>query len=542
MSPIVAVAWALLAFFSLWAGQVFLALRRLRFERPSCQSCAEDEVAFRVRARLRLAVDKLKRLGFVPVGYTVTCSNADSPTLPVFSEVLYREDPPTFASIWLSSWSRGRGRPRVDFSSLRADGGLWVTASMPAGLVGGKSSKSPKSYVQIDGSQLSIGRRWARHDFDVHDLDLVAADVGQLNVEAEQAVAVVLQEGLDSGRLIAIGKAQVRLSLRVALTETLTSFIGTRASPLYGETPADSVPEGVDAEWEADRHAEWVALGRKATGLGAVVLSGLTLLLFAWPLSTLLSLDLVAALVVVVVAHELGHFFAMRHFRFREPSIFFMPFLGGATTGDKPDARLHERVLVALAGPIPGLVAALAYGLFVPLAEQSPLVRTVSLVSIFLNGFNLLPFWPLDGGHLVERTLLPGHPRLGVAFIALSASVLVGLAWVHGDWVAVVAVSVAAIFSLRSGLAVASVLRALPADGPSGQLPADCCTLVDLYRLAALVHGGDDDDRKRFSLVRRLEPRVFARTGSSRYRAAFFVVYVLVLLSAAWSIARVLNL
>ena len=189
----------------------------------------------------------------------------------------------------------------------------------------------------------------------------------------------------------------------------------------------------------------------------------------------------------------------------------------------------------------PGLVAALAYGLFVPLAEQSPLVRTVSLVSIFLNGFNLLPFWPLDGGHLVERTLLPGHPRLGVAFIALSASVLVGLAWVHGDWVAVVAVSVAAIFSLRSGLAVASVLRALPTDGPSGQLPADCCTLVDLYRLAALVHGGDDDDRKRFSLVRRLEPRVFARAGSSRYRAAFFLVYVLVLLSAAWSIDRVLN-
>jgi hypothetical protein len=67
-------------------------------------------------------------------------------------------------------------------------------------------------------------------------------------------------------------------------------------------------------------------------------------------------------------------------------------------------------------GPVPGLVLAVA---LLSNAQQAWAVE-LGLMLLLINGLNLAPFEPLDGGRLVNLILFSRHPRLGAAFGALS--------------------------------------------------------------------------------------------------------------------------
>lgn len=85
--------------------------------------------------------------------------------------------------------------------------------------------------------------------------------------------------------------------------------------------------------------------------------------------------DFIAALVIVLVVHELGHYAAMRAFGYRDTKMFFIPFLGAAVSGRHDDASGTQRAVVALAGPLPGIVLGmLAVWLLGPL---SPFMATL---------------------------------------------------------------------------------------------------------------------------------------------------------------------
>jgi hypothetical protein len=53
---------------------------------------------------------------------------------------------------------------------------------------------------------------------------------------------------------------------------------------------------------------------------------------------------------------------------------------------------------------------------------------------LILNGFNLLPFLPLDGGWVVHSVLFVRHPLLDVTFRLLAALALLGVALLLGSW------------------------------------------------------------------------------------------------------------
>lgn len=137
-------------------------------------------------------------------------------------------------------------------------------------------------------------------------------------------------------------------------------------------------------------------------------------------------------LIFILLLHELGHYLAMRHFRYHETGIFFIPLLGAFVSGSKRTLSQQESATIILAGPLPGLLLGI---LLVLLTRNAPLdpptlavLNWAGVAFILLNGFNLLPIYPLDGGQLLNRVFLDEKSRLGQVFVLLSALLLAWLA------------------------------------------------------------------------------------------------------------------
>lgn len=140
-----------------------------------------------------------------------------------------------------------------------------------------------------------------------------------------------------------------------------------------------------------------------------------------------------AAFVAVLFVHEMGHALMMRLVGYRDVNIFFIPFFGAMATG-KPGKVLHpwQEALILLAGPLPGLVGG-AWLFNSSLAEAYPIARQAGLLALTINGLNLLPISPLDGGRILDLVLFRRTPRLGIAFLVLSASALIAGAIAAAD-------------------------------------------------------------------------------------------------------------
>jgi stage IV sporulation protein FB len=143
---------------------------------------------------------------------------------------------------------------------------------------------------------------------------------------------------------------------------------------------------------------------------------------------------IIAALVFVVVAlfsivaHELGHAMAVRKLGYGTSTIVLHG-LGGVCQW-RGNANRKERILIALAGPGVNLVLGGVTGAFV-LALGMPtelLSRSALYALLFANLgwaiFNLMPIWPLDGGHVLRYALLGRKPRDETVRLSLTVSMV----------------------------------------------------------------------------------------------------------------------
>lgn len=155
-----------------------------------------------------------------------------------------------------------------------------------------------------------------------------------------------------------------------------------------------------------------------------------------------LVLPWMAALFVAVLTHELGHALVMRAYG-RAPRITLYG-LGGFTTSGYE--RLYSsrgfstlgQVLIAAAGPAAGfLLAAIVglvcmasghvvnlqlggvYGIFLGVSPFLPIwlwwfVESLLVVCVFWGVMNLLPIYPLDGGHIAREILVARDRHEGI--------------------------------------------------------------------------------------------------------------------------------
>jgi stage IV sporulation protein FB len=109
----------------------------------------------------------------------------------------------------------------------------------------------------------------------------------------------------------------------------------------------------------------------------------------------------VAALLLVLLIHELGHYVMMKVFGYKGVRIYVIPLLGGLTTGEKTQYSKREWLAVIAAGPLPGIIIGLLVFLInIPL--QLPNLKTLWTTFLAINVLNSLPIYPLDGGRIME--------------------------------------------------------------------------------------------------------------------------------------------
>ena len=102
-------------------------------------------------------------------------------------------------------------------------------------------------------------------------------------------------------------------------------------------------------------------------------------------------------LVVSIYVHEMGHVVALTRYGIRATAPMFIPGVGAVVRLKQSPANPREDARVGLAGPIWGLGAAVAAYL-VYLVTDWPSWAAIARVGAWINLFNLLPIWQLDGG------------------------------------------------------------------------------------------------------------------------------------------------
>ncbi|HVT87094.1 MAG TPA: site-2 protease family protein [Chitinophagaceae bacterium] len=141
---------------------------------------------------------------------------------------------------------------------------------------------------------------------------------------------------------------------------------------------------------------------------------------------------LVLALTGIVLFHEFGHFLAMKLYNYKDLGIFFIPLVGAYASGKKHEVSQLQSVIILLAGPVPGIIVGVVLHYIAPHIahdySQVYLLSRIAWILIFLNLFNLLPVYPLDGGQLLNRLFLDGSHIIGQIFIVISAGLMIWFA------------------------------------------------------------------------------------------------------------------
>lgn len=150
------------------------------------------------------------------------------------------------------------------------------------------------------------------------------------------------------------------------------------------------------------------------------------------------------AVLLPVLAHELGHLAAMRFYAI--PVRRLRLELSGLRIDCAAGADLSEEVALALAGPTAGLLyAAAAEWLGRSLGWEA--ARLSGSVSLLLSLFNLLPLPPLDGGRIFSALAAArlggedgGRLTRAVGWIGAALVALAGIfLWLRGSGAALAA-------------------------------------------------------------------------------------------------------
>jgi len=202
------------------------------------------------------------------------------------------------------------------------------------------------------------------------------------------------------------------------------------------DAPAAGPMRGAEAPLDKGQHPLWALIS-------TLLLGGL---IYYWSGSVVI----VAAVLFGLLVHEYGHVLAMNRLGMGPARIYIVPFLGGLAKGQRLPVSEWHGVLVSLAGPAFGLLAAIPfYGLYLWSGQEVWLQGVFAIA--FINLINLAPAPPLDGSKALGPVLARIHPMLEkVALLAVGAlAVLWGVS--NGSWLFAGFLALALFSHLRRG-------------------------------------------------------------------------------------------
>jgi len=173
-----------------------------------------------------------------------------------------------------------------------------------------------------------------------------------------------------------------------------------------------------------------------------------TALLFAW-LGWQMGWIWGLAGVVGVFVHEFGHVLVINALGFGPSRIRIIPFLGGAATMPRLPDTEFKGVLISLAGPAFGMIAALPF-FAAAWATHDPQWLGGAFFVGALSLINLIPSPPLDGAKALGPPLARIHPLLErFALAAVGAAAVVWM-FSRGSLIAPIFIGLGTFALLRS--------------------------------------------------------------------------------------------
>src|SRR5229473_1990722 len=125
------------------------------------------------------------------------------------------------------------------------------------------------------------------------------------------------------------------------------------------------------------------------------------------------------ALVTMILVHEMGHVIEIRRQGMQATAPIFIPFLGAAIFQRSHPTDALKQAQIGIAGPIAGTIGATAaFALYGTL--HNPVLLLAALIGFYINLFNLIPIWQLDGSWIlapVSKWFMVG----GYALLAVGA-------------------------------------------------------------------------------------------------------------------------
>jgi len=216
-------------------------------------------------------------------------------------------------------------------------------------------------------------------------------------------------------------------------------LITARAAALAEhESPRPSTPDQSNKSW-------WTGAAGAAAAVGLLLAGKLKFLLLGLSkLSTVVSMfgfiavywsihgwPLAVGLAGSIYVHEMGHVAMLRRLGIRADAPLFIPGVGALVMLREHVTDPVANARIGLAGPVWGLCAGIAsWGTY--LVTGASIWLAIAELTGFLNLFNLIPIWQLDGSRGFQ--VLARDERwiiLGVIGLALWATG-VGVLWIIG--------------------------------------------------------------------------------------------------------------
>lgn len=204
----------------------------------------------------------------------------------------------------------------------------------------------------------------------------------------------------------------------------------TPASAAGSFTASAAAPAGAPHGQTAGGRRMWT--GGALSGVGVLLLTkGKLLLLGLTKSTTLLSMipalgvywlaygwRFAVGLIASIYVHEMGHVFVLSRFGIAASAPMFLPGIGAVIRSRAQLTNPREEARVGLGGPIWGLGAAVvAFALYA--ITGAPIWAAIGHFGAWVNLFNLLPVWQLDGAHAFKALSRQERWLMTIAIIAM---------------------------------------------------------------------------------------------------------------------------
>ena len=209
------------------------------------------------------------------------------------------------------------------------------------------------------------------------------------------------------------------------------------AAPAREPAAADrGPPRSAEPPLDKGQHPVWAVVS-------TLLLGGLI-----WYLSQ--SWVIAVAAIWGLLVHEYGHVLAMNRLGMGPAKIYIIPFLGGVAKSQRLPKSEWDGVLVSLAGPGFGLLAAIPFfGGFIATGHGEWLLGAAVIAVI--NLVNLAPAPPLDGSKALGPVLARIHPNVERGAMVLIGALVVFWGITTGRFILAAFLAIALIGHLRRG-------------------------------------------------------------------------------------------